>query len=155
MINAKEMALINDKIELIPNGETRILGTYDKMLIRKATDTERKLLLIHAEEALKKERQKEIDKKKSIYDETSKKIFKSDLKYIDINRILYAKQEDNIYIFRYAGTNIHYEKSEIIRYSKCLNIYPDFCSFSVSGNEDGSSLALYDSLSILRYANAD
>jgi hypothetical protein len=36
-----------------------------------------------------------------------------------------------------------------------LNIYPGFCSFSVSGNEDGSSLALYDSLSILRYANAD
>jgi len=155
MINAKEMALVNDKIELIPEGETRIIASYDNINIREATDTERKLLLIHAEEALKKERQKEIDKKKSIYDETSKKIFKSDLKYIDMNRILYAKQEDNIYIFKYAGTNIHYEKSEIIKYSKCLNIYPDFCSFSVSGNEDGSSLALYDSLSILRYANAD
>jgi hypothetical protein len=36
-----------------------------------------------------------------------------------------------------------------------LNIYPNFCSFSVSGNEHGSSLALYKELDILRYANAD
>jgi hypothetical protein len=93
MINAKEMALVNDKIELIPEGETRIIASYDNIKIREATDTERKLLLIHAEEALKKERQKEIDKK-SIFDEMSKKIFKSDLKYIDMNRVLYAKQEE-------------------------------------------------------------
>ena len=155
MINAREMALVNDKIELIPEGETRIISSYDNIKIREATDTERKLLLIHAEDALKKERQKEIDKKKSIYDKTSKKIFKSDFKYIDVNRVFYAKQQDNIFIFTYAGVHINAEGNEIIKYNKCLNIYPDFCSFTVSGNKDGSFLTSYSALGILRYANAD
>lgn len=53
MLNAKEMVLINDKIELIPEGETRNLGSYDNIVIREATDTERKLLLIQSKEALK------------------------------------------------------------------------------------------------------
>lgn len=153
IINAKEMALINDKIELIPEGETRGLGSYDNILIREATDTERTLLLLHAEEARKKERQKELDKQIK-HNEISNKIFKSDLKYIKINRVLYAEQKSNIYIFRYAGSSVQ-EGNEIIKYSKCLNIYPSFCSFAVSVNDDSSSLALYDSLSILRYANAD
>ena len=155
MINAKEIALINDMIELIPNGDTRVIASYENVKIREATDTERKLLMLHAEEAYKKEQKKELDKKRNMNEEMSKKIYQSDLRYIEMNRVLYAEQGDNIYIFIYAGTCIGNKRFDIINYSKCLKIYPEYCLFEVSSNDVGSTLAPYNSLNILRYANAD
>ena len=138
IINAKEMLLINDEVRIIEPDETMMVCCYSEVsALREATDSERKLLLIKAD-----------DKKKSLKD--SSKIGFANLFLLEWGTILFASTCIKHYIFPYKGYTKDEEKANL-HYDNCLLLNGNDKFFITS--EEYVKEIDYNSLKVLRYAN--
>lgn len=136
-IYCKEKALVNDNIEVFPEGEVRVIASYENSNIREATDSERKLLIVRANDKLRQEKQ-------------NKKMTFSELLDTKQKTILYAYDGFTHYIFPYGGHR-RIEGNELVLYDK--SCYRKSRTEECLNTGILRSVRSFESLQILRIAD--
>lgn len=139
IINAKEMLMMNDEVRLIEPDKTMMVCFYSEVTaLREATDSERKLLVIKAD-----------DKKKNTT--VSEKLVFSDLFLIEFGTMMYAASSSlRNYVFPYNGYTKDGENA-ILHYDSCL-IRDTNIEYFINGDDYVKQID-YNSIKILRFAN--
>ena len=138
IINAKEMLLINDEVRIIEPNETMMVCCYsDVSELREATDSEKKLLLIQAN-----------DKKKITT--VNEKLGVSDLFLVEFGAMMFAASSSRNYVFPCKGYTKDGENA-ILHYDNCLIM--DLNNEYFINGDDYVRQIDYNSIKILRFAN--
>ena len=145
-VNYQEMILIDDELKLQPDDCHRLVCDYDfASIVREATDTERKLLVVQA-----KQKQEKEERERKQLQKISKMDF-SELLDTKIGTVLYTYDGYATCIFPYGGLK-RIEGIELVCYKEgCLRICSTYQEFK---EDHGTKPAVrgFNSLEVLRLA---